>query len=212
MSPSKIKQPTAKPQKISSEEIKRKIEYFSRQLDLAHKRNDLADHLRFNVLQTFFGFHSLIIGAIVAGDKFKINIPSQLTTLLPIFVFSIGFSLFIMFFRYHIYLYGYKKWIENIEIRLQKLIFSEEGSNELDGYTGTYSLDNDKKVNTPKVKFEEVVIFSLFVMAILNIGVTLSLSNPLYLTPDMYLCWSLLGFMLHIVAILLLLIRNSKIG
>jgi len=45
MDSAKKKLSKTKSQEISPEEIKRQIEYFSHQLDLAHKRNDLVERL-----------------------------------------------------------------------------------------------------------------------------------------------------------------------
>lgn len=207
----KAKQSKAKLQETSPEETSRKIQYFSHQLDLAHKRNDLVDHLRFNILQIFFGFETFLIGAVVLKGSDISNLLGGWEILLPLFAFLIGFSLYVMFFRYHIYLYGYKKWIENLESSLTKLVFSLEENGNLNGYTGTYSLTRDKVFNMPKIKLEGVVSSSLLLMATLNVGVSFLLFRLFNLAFDKCLYFLLLGFMSHIVITFLLRIRNSRI-
>jgi hypothetical protein len=174
MDSTKKKRSKTEAQKDSSEETNRKFEYFFRQLELAHKRNDLVDQLRFNIMQVFFGFQTFLIGAAVLNGGDISVIRKKLEgweMLLPVFAFLIGFSLYVIFFRYHIYLYGYKKWIENLETCLAESVFFIEVNKNLNEYTGTYSLARDKVLNTPKVKLEGVAIFSLLSMTILNVGV-----------------------------------------
>jgi len=214
MDSSKIKQSKEKLQEVLDEEVKRKIEYFSHQLDLAHKRNDLVDHLRFNILQIFFGFQTFLIGSMVlkGGDISTVsNQLGEYRILLPLFAFLTGLSLYVMFFRYHIYLYGYKKWIENLENCLTEMVFSLEGDKNLNGYTGTYSLARDIVFNTSKIKLEVIVLFSLLLMTILNIGVAFFLLRLFEIPLDISRWLSLLGFIFQIIIALLLFVHNSKI-
>jgi len=188
--------------------VQRKFEYFSHQLDLAHKRNDLVYHLRFNILQAFFGFQTLLIGTTVLKGSDVCAIRKQLggwEILLPLLAFLIGFSLYVIFFRYHIYLYWYKAWIKNLESSLRNLVFSTNDATIGSEYTGTLYLDSNKAV----VKLETVGLFTLIAMGILNVGVTFLLLQLFNTTFVMQLSFFVCGSIAHIITVPLMLLFHS---
>jgi hypothetical protein len=158
-----------------NEIAKQKIDYLFRQLDLAHKRNEHVDKLRFNLLQIFFSFQAIIIGATVLKGNDITAIKQNLgdaAVFVPILVLIIGYSLFVAFFRWHITMYKYKRWIRNTEIALTSILYKREPPEDyrLD-YAGTLYLDK----NVPTVTFEGIVVFMLVAMGVLNIGLVLLL-------------------------------------
>jgi hypothetical protein len=161
---------------MTDDEIeKQKIDYLFRQLDLGHKRNELVDKLRFNFLQIFFSFQAIIIGATVLKSNDLMAIKQNLgyaAIVVPILVLIIGYSLFVAFFRCHITMYKYKRWIRNTEIALTSILYKRLPPEDYKSdYAGTLYLD----ANKPIVTFEGIVVFMLIAMGVLNVGLVLLL-------------------------------------
>lgn len=84
----------------------------------------------------------------------------------PILVLAIDFSLFVVYFRQHIYMRGYKAWTRNLENAIRNMIFEDERSGQDDNYTGTLYFD----VNKPMLIPEGTLLFTLTTMALLSLG------------------------------------------
>ncbi len=182
-----------------------KIEYFEQQLRLAHSRNDLVDNLRFSVLKLFFGFHTVIIGATILkgrADFTTQELLGEASILLPFLSVGVGFALFVVYIRWHIYLYGYKAWIQNLELSLKDLVFGLDNNNTFgEPYHGTYYHD----INRSKVKFDYVVVFTLLSMTILNIAVAFVLFKVVEVKDTIKIMSIIFGAILHGVTAPLLL-------
>lgn len=181
-----------------------KFEYLLCQLELAHKRNELVDNQRFSILQVFFGFQAIILGASVLKGSDAVAISQQLGTLsllLPLLVLGIGYSLFVVYFRQHIYMRAYKAWTANLEAALRKLVFAVgQSQNDSSNYTGTLYFDSNKLLLLP----EGTLVFTLVAMGLMNLGVTVLLLQAVgtpMLTSTIVLG---LGIIAHIGAIVFL--------
>jgi hypothetical protein len=177
----------------------RKIDYFIQQLQLAHKRNDLVDQLRFILFQVFFGFQAIIIGASVFRVSETANIKQQLgdiVILVPVLVLIVGYTFFSIFFHWQTYLYKYKNWIRNIETALRSLVFGIGNLEE--SFTGTLYLDENK----PVLFLDGVATFALISMITLNHGVALLLMYLLDIELLYQIITIFAGIYLHILTII----------
>lgn len=123
-----------------------KFDYLLKQLDLAHRRNDLVDQLRYKVFQIFFTFHGLLIAAAVLGDPAPDQVQARLGYMrfgLPVLAFFVGWFLFALFLRWHSYLYRYKAWIKAVEGILIEAVYPGKTNLAPPGHTGSYYLDEN---------------------------------------------------------------------
>jgi hypothetical protein len=172
------------------------VDYLVHQLQLAHRRNDLVDDLRFKVFQIFFAFHGLIITALIfAGERMQ-YVRSELgpfRAALPTLVLLVGFCLFTMFARWHAYLYSYKGWIANLEDSLRHRVFGVPTERVPAEYTGTYYLDK----NSPRHSLEAIGALTSACMAGLTLGLSATLFHLLQVSTPTRAVVLVLGVLAH---------------
>ena len=190
------------------------FEYLLRQLEFAHKRNELCDRLRFIVLQVFFGFQTIVLSAIVFGQheegaRYFDRQLGDMSLVVPIMVFVIGFGLFGIFVQQHAYMLKYKTWASNLECSLCNVVFLDgEGEDLADiEHTGTLYHDSNK----PRFRPEPTLVLTLFVMGVMNLATTALVLNVIgaSMTTKVRLCSLFSGVAPHIL-LLFCVIRFSR--
>ena len=97
-----------------------KVDFWSRQLQLAHGRNDFVDDLRFKIFQIFFVFYGVVLTGLVYKGKDVDAIRTALggdVMIVPSLVLLIGWSLQVMFLLWQRRLYHTKAWIAALVVR-----------------------------------------------------------------------------------------------
>lgn len=167
------------------------VQYWFEQLRQAHGLNALVDNHRFAVLQMCFGFHAIILGAVVFGakDSDVQNTSSWFAIAIGSGVLIVGVSLCGVFFSHHIYMRRiYKRWIAALEERLMEETGLIDNSDIVDpGHRGSLYHDD----NSPHVPFERTLVLILVSLTMLNIGVPMLAARTLGATNSHVLA---LGF------------------
>jgi hypothetical protein len=147
-----------------------------------------------------------VIGATVLKGNEVAEMKSRLgnvTLLFPTLVLIIGFSLFVAFFRWHITLYKYKKWIKNVENNLLVRLYDrkpQRGGEYVKGHKSTLYLDD----NSPKVTFEGIIIFMLTAMGSLNIGLVYLLLHVFESSQSEKIIMMSISIAVHVFAVLIM--------
>ncbi len=178
--------------------MRMKFDFLVKQLDLAHRRNDLVDNLRYSILRVFFTFQAVILGAFVfkRGNFSALKIKLDWAcSIVPILVFVIGWSLYSMYVSWHFYLYRYKAWISSVDTQLRKVLDNQEPDLSKGTYYG--------QEHGGSARFEPVFIFTAISMIVLNIGTSLLLGVVVDFSTCVLICGTTIALFIHIASIII---------
>jgi|GEM_PF-4143653 len=184
------------------------INYLLAQLDLAHRRNDLVDQLRYSVVKVLFSYHGVILGAIIYKSINGKSVAGSYVVSASIIIHIValvGFFLYGLYVAWSFYLYRYKAWIEDVEGDLCAVLQNRRPSASNSKYYGAV-----RKIRSP---YEPAYLWTSGAMTLMNIATPAIIANIAKVHDMAMISGVLLLALMHIILnpIMRYTIHGSKV-